>query len=65
MHRTSTDILEAQIEAWDQLIPVLEEDPFMKRIIDSQRAWVEQVTYYEIMNAPDMTLAYDHYFPGH
>ena len=36
----------------------------MKRMIDSQRAWVERVTYYELMNAPDYTLAYEHYYPG-
>ena len=46
------------------LIPALEEDEFMKRVLDSQRAWVERVTYYELMNAPDYTLAYEHYFPG-
>ena len=64
VRRTSKEILAAQIEAWDKLIPVLEEDPFMKKCLDSQRAWVEQVTYYEIMNAPDYALASDHYFPG-
>jgi TRAP-type mannitol/chloroaromatic compound transport system substrate-binding protein len=64
VHRTSKEILEAQLGAWDKLIPVLEEDPFMKKVLDSQRAWVERVTFYEIMNAPDYTLAYDHYFPG-
>jgi TRAP-type mannitol/chloroaromatic compound transport system substrate-binding protein len=64
VHRTSKDILAAQLEAWDKLIPTLEEDPFMKKCLDSQRAWVEQVTYYELMNAPDLELAYDHYFPG-
>jgi TRAP-type mannitol/chloroaromatic compound transport system substrate-binding protein len=64
IRRTSTDILNGQIEAWDKLIPVLEEDPFMKKCLDSQRAWVEQVTYYELMNAPDYALAFDHYFPG-
>ncbi len=64
IHRTSTDILAAQLEAWDKLIPQLEEDPFMKKCLDSQRAWVEQVTYYELMNAPDLALAFDHYFPG-
>ncbi len=62
--RSSTEILDAQIKAWDQLIPVLEEDPYMKKTLDSQRAWVEQVTYYELMNAPDYELAYNHYFPG-
>jgi TRAP-type mannitol/chloroaromatic compound transport system substrate-binding protein len=64
VRRTSKEILAAQIEAWDKLIPTLEADPFMKKCLDSQRAWVEQVTYYEIMNAPDYALAYDHYFPG-
>ena len=62
--RTPGDILSAQLEAWDTLIPELEKDAMMKRILDSQRAWVERVTYYEIMNAPDYTLAYNHYFPG-
>ncbi len=64
VHRTSQDILDAQLKAWDQLIPELEKDEFMKRCMDSQRAWTEQVTYYEIMNAPDYTLAFNHYFPG-
>ncbi|MCB1312674.1 MAG: twin-arginine translocation signal domain-containing protein [Sedimentitalea sp.] len=64
VHRTSQDILDAQLKAWDKLIPQLEEDPFMKKCLDSQRAWVEQVTYYELMNAPDYQLAYEHYFPG-
>lgn len=64
VHRTSKEILDAQIAAWDQLIPTLEADEFMKRVLDSQRAWVERVTYYELMNAPDYALAYDHYFPG-
>ena len=64
VHRTSQDILAAQIEAWDQLIPELEKDELMKEILDSQRAWVERVTYYELMNSPDYALAYEHYFPG-
>ncbi|MCR4378589.1 MAG: TRAP transporter substrate-binding protein [Rhodospirillales bacterium] len=64
IHRTSKEILAAQLEAWDKLIPTLEADAFMKRVLDSQRAWVERVTYYELMNSPDYVLAYDHYFPG-
>ena len=64
VHRTSKDILDAELKAWDKLIPELEADPFMKRVLDSQRAWVEQVTFYELMNSPDYALAYDHYFPG-
>ena len=64
VHRTSKEILDAQIAAWDELIAELEQDDFMKRCLDSQRAWVERVTFYELMNAPDYALAYDHYFPG-
>jgi TRAP-type mannitol/chloroaromatic compound transport system substrate-binding protein len=64
VRRTSKEILDAQIKAWDELIVELEADPFMKKTLDSQRAWVEQVAYYELMNAPDYALAFDHYFPG-
>jgi len=64
VHRTSKDILQGQLDAWDQIIPELEKDPFMKKVLDSQRAWVERVVFYELMNSPDLALAYDHYFPG-
>ena len=64
VRRTSNDILDAQLKAWDELIPELESDPFMKKTLDSQREWVDRVAYYELMNSPDYGLAYEHYFPG-
>ena len=64
VRRTSKEILDAQLKAWDELIPELESDPFMKKTLDSQRDWVSRVAYYELMNAPDYGLAYEHYFPG-
>lgn len=64
VHRTSKEILDAQLKAWDELIPELEQDEYMKKVLDSQRAWVERVVYYELMNSPDLALAYEHYFPG-
>jgi TRAP-type mannitol/chloroaromatic compound transport system substrate-binding protein len=64
VHRTSAEILAAQLEAWDKLIVDLEQDAYMKKVMDSQKAWVEQVTYYELMNSPDYALAFNHYFPG-
>lgn len=64
VHRTSKEILAAELEAWDELIKELEADPFSKKVMDSQRAWTERVAYYELMNAPDYALAYEHYFPG-
>lgn len=64
VHRTSKEILAAELAAWDTLIADLEKDAYMKKVMDSQRAWVGQVAYYELMNAPDLGLAYEHYFPG-
>jgi len=64
VHRTSTEILDAQLEAWSEILPSLEEDPMFKKIVDSQREWAEQVAFYELMNAPDYALAYQHFFPG-
>ncbi|HEY7764464.1 MAG TPA: TRAP transporter substrate-binding protein [Aestuariivirgaceae bacterium] len=64
VHRTSKEILEAQLKAWDEVIPTLESDPFMKKVLESQRAWVERVVFYELMNEADLALAYNHYFPG-
>jgi TRAP-type mannitol/chloroaromatic compound transport system substrate-binding protein len=62
--RTPESVLAVQLDAWDDLIEELAEDEFMGRVIDSQRAWSERTAFYEIMNKPDMTLAYEHFFPG-
>jgi TRAP-type mannitol/chloroaromatic compound transport system substrate-binding protein len=64
VERTSQSILDSELKAWDAIIPDLEKDPFIKKVLDSQRAWVERVVYYELMNSPDYALAYNHYFPG-
>jgi TRAP-type mannitol/chloroaromatic compound transport system substrate-binding protein len=64
VHRTSDEILAAQLEAWSTLIPKLEEDDFMRRVMESQKAWVERTVFYELMNQPDLQLAYEHFFPG-
>src|SRR5690606_18492157 len=63
VHRTSSEILAAQLEAWDILIADMENDPFLKKLMDSQREFVERVTYFELMGTPDLALAYNHYFP--
>ena len=65
VHRTPQEILDAQLEAWDRTDPRRSrQDPFIKKVLDSQRAWVERVVFYELMNAADLKLAYEHYFPG-
>jgi TRAP-type mannitol/chloroaromatic compound transport system substrate-binding protein len=62
--RTPDAVLQAQLAAWDQIMPPLMEDAFFKKVVDSQKAWAERVVYYSLQNAPDYRLAYDHYFPG-
>ena len=57
-------MFEAQIKAWDGLIKTLETDPFMKKVMDSQKAWVRRVVYYGMNNATDYKGAFDHHFPG-
>lgn len=64
VRQTPQDILQAELEAWSTMIVDLETDPFIKKVLDSQRAWVERVTYYELLNSPDYRLAYEHFFPG-
>jgi len=60
--RTPKDVFEAQIKAWDGLIEVLGRDPFMKKVMDSQKAWVKRAVYYSLMNAADYRVAYEHHF---
>ncbi|UOM34830.1 TRAP transporter substrate-binding protein [Acuticoccus sp. I52.16.1] len=64
VQQTPESIQAAQLDAWSEMITTLESDPFIKKVLDSQRAWVERVTYYEILNSPDYRMAYNHFFPG-
>jgi TRAP-type mannitol/chloroaromatic compound transport system substrate-binding protein len=62
--RTPDSVLEAQLGAWDKILPPLMEDPFFAKVVESQKAWCERVVYYSLNNAPDYKLAFQHYFPG-
>jgi TRAP-type mannitol/chloroaromatic compound transport system substrate-binding protein len=63
VHRTSKEILEAQLAAWDTLIADLERS--LRQEGDGQPARLgREGRYYELMNSPDLALAYEHYFPG-
>jgi TRAP-type mannitol/chloroaromatic compound transport system substrate-binding protein len=64
VYRTETSIMKAQLESWDTVLDRLNQDPFFKRVVDSQKAWSERVAFYDIVNAADYKLAYEHYFPG-
>jgi len=62
--RTPKDVFDAQIKAWDGLIADLAKDAFMKKVMDSQKAWVKRVVFYTQLNATDYRGAFDHHFPG-
>jgi TRAP-type mannitol/chloroaromatic compound transport system substrate-binding protein len=61
--RTPTDIFEAQLKAWDVIVKRLTaEDPFFKKVWDSQQAWAKRVGYYGFLNGADNKLAYEHLY---
>jgi hypothetical protein len=36
----------------------------MKKVMDSQKAWVRRVVFYGMYNATDYKGAFNHHFPG-
>jgi len=62
--RTPDSVLNAQLDAWDKILPPLMEDPFFAKVVESQKAWCERVVYFSLQAAPDYRLAYNRYFPG-
>jgi TRAP-type mannitol/chloroaromatic compound transport system substrate-binding protein len=61
--RTPKSIFEAQIKAWDVINKRLsDEDPFFKRVVDSQRAWAKRVARYWFFNEADYKTGYEHIF---
>jgi TRAP-type mannitol/chloroaromatic compound transport system substrate-binding protein len=61
--RTPKSIMEAQLKAWDVITKRLsDEDPFFKRVVDSQRAWAKRVAKYWFLNEADYKAGYEHIF---
>ena len=61
--RTSKAVFQAQIKAWDKIVAKLEaEDPFFKKVVESQKAWARRVAYYGFFNDADYKTAYEHVF---
>lgn len=55
-------VMKAQLDAWNKVIEKLSSDPFFKKVIDSQKAWVQRTYAYERANEPSRDMAYDHFF---
>ncbi len=65
LYRTSQGIMDAQLKAWDVLIPRLsKKDPFFAKVLKSQKEFAHRASYYYILNQCDYKLAFEHYFPG-
>jgi TRAP-type mannitol/chloroaromatic compound transport system substrate-binding protein len=64
VYRTPDSVMEAQLKSWDTVLKKLNEDPFFKKVVDSQKAWSERVGYYMLTNTADYKLAYNHHFPN-
>jgi TRAP-type mannitol/chloroaromatic compound transport system substrate-binding protein len=61
--RTPKSIFEAQLKAWDTLTKKLsDEDPYFKKVVESQRDWAKRVAFYYWTNEADYPLAYEHVF---
>jgi TRAP-type mannitol/chloroaromatic compound transport system substrate-binding protein len=61
--RTPRSIFEAQLKAWDTLTTKLsEEDPFFKKVAESQRDWAKRVAYYWFLNDAEFKMGYEHVF---
>jgi TRAP-type mannitol/chloroaromatic compound transport system substrate-binding protein len=61
--RTPKAVFVEQLKAWDVLSKRLsDEDPFFKKVIDSQLAWAKRVAYYMFVNEADYHLGYEHVF---
>ena len=59
---TPESVLDAQLKVWDKLIADLSKDPFNKKVIDSQMAFVKRVGGFEQLYEADSVRAYKHFF---
>ncbi len=63
VQRTPKSVFQAQLVAWDGLTKKLgDEDPFFKKVVDSQREWAKKVAYYWFLNDAEYKMGYEHIF---
>jgi len=61
--RTPKAVFQAQLDAWDILTKRLsDEDPFFKRVVESQRTWAKDVVFYWAYNDAPFKMGYEHVF---
>jgi TRAP-type mannitol/chloroaromatic compound transport system substrate-binding protein len=63
VRRTPKAVFQEQLKAWDVVNKKLQdEDPFFKKVVESQLAWAKRVAYYMFLNEADYRLGYEHVF---
>jgi TRAP-type mannitol/chloroaromatic compound transport system substrate-binding protein len=66
VRRTQPAIFQAQLKAWDDVQADVMKDPqqgpFIKKILDSQKAWAKRVGFYYFNNEADFRAAYEYHF---
>jgi TRAP-type mannitol/chloroaromatic compound transport system substrate-binding protein len=61
--RTPKSVFQDQLKAWDVVSKKLQdEDPYFKKVVESQLAWAKRVAYYMFMNEADYRMGYEHVF---
>ncbi len=61
--RTPRAVFQDQLLAWDALSKKLsDEDPFFKKVVDSQLQWAKKVGYYWFVNDAEYKMGYEHVF---
>ena len=61
--RTPKSVFQAQLNAWDVLTKRLsDEDPFFKRVVESQREWAKRVVPYWFLNDAEFKMGFEHVF---
>ena len=66
VRRTSKAIFDAQLKAWDTVVAEITADsaqgPFIKKVLESQKAWAKRVGFYFHNNEADYKTAYEYHF---
>jgi TRAP-type mannitol/chloroaromatic compound transport system substrate-binding protein len=61
--RTPRSVFQEQLKAWDIITKKLsDEDPFFKKVVESQKAFAQRAAYYVQLNEADYRLGYEHVF---
>jgi TRAP-type mannitol/chloroaromatic compound transport system substrate-binding protein len=63
--KTPDSVLEAQLKAWDKVIAEQSKEPFFRKVIESQKAWVKRTVGYlsaNNLNSAALDAAYRHFF---